>query len=698
MKYIQFIILNILFNEALFSQNWARINLPYYTEHLSNLITSTDEYFILSKSGNLHYSHDKGKSWKINFLGRNNHNCKIILKETVNKEVILQYDCNFYLFNRNDEEWSLMNTDSKYFDIEINSHDVFYGITKSGFFISHDYGKTTILKKSLELQDGTIKSFEDNINYLLKYTGNNYWLYIFDDKGENFRLMSILANPNIHFNKLNNNLISINTNIQSSNNLGRTNVALTLPSSFEKLYTILELTQGKLLLLAHPNCFTSLDGGISWLVDSSFSIPRTIGNNYKFSLSGENNIMLHSNQLSYLINDEINFQRIDINESLDSINKFNVFENNNLWVRSTNQLQFMSIDNGASWFDLLKNFNKPPDSYIDLPVQLQDQSILLNSESEVLRTNDFGLSWDLANFPRIFSNDIQIIPSKFSLFFANDKSLFISTNNAQSWRLIFNSLKSKISLERTDLFISENNILYYGQYDLDRPDYLYYSTVNGLIWESRELPNFDQDANYIFISGNSNCYWTGYHPSENKQLIYYMKDFSKKIDTLEYRFSNFTIDPNDYFYFWENENSFVHIFNPHSKYNYNLELPEIPNSKNPVTQLLVSKDNSIYIVYNNKKIYKHNGIISYSAERKETDNCLLIQYHLDTQITIHIPDDYLTQSSMLDIINLEGKIIKSISIKFNNYNIDCSHYNSGIYLARATTKNGNVSASKFIIN
>jgi photosystem II stability/assembly factor-like uncharacterized protein len=300
-----------------------------------------------------------------------------------------------------------------------------------------------------------------------------------------------------------------------------------------------------------------------------------------------------------------------------------------------------------------------------------------------LSTNN-GASWAAKNTGLPYSNDtyycIEALAINGSNIFAgtNGQGIYLSTNNGNSWTAVNNGFSP--NLKAMSLAINDSNI-FSGTYN----DGIYLSTNNGTSWSAMNTGLTNSSINSIAFSGTNIFVGSsddGIFLSTNNGVSWTEAD-SGITGTNSLGIGALAVNGTDIFA-GTGAGVFLSSDTGSSWTDVSSGLPY-----GSVSPLAIIGSN-IFAGTSDRGVWKAslNGLgineINYN------NNILLYPTPAINNIIIEIP-----QQEIIEISNIQGRLIRSLKVIGNKTSIDVSGFAKGMYFVKVKTENG-ISVKKFV--
>lgn len=389
----------------------------------------------------------------------------------------------------------------------------------------------------------------------------------------------------------------------------------------------------------------------------------------------------YNNEYYYVYIIAINGNNILVETSrVDNISGFNIYET------------FLSTNNGDNWTSLNSTFkNTNISSFVE-----NNNNIFAFTAHEIFISTNNGVHWDSINNSLSNRNILSSAIKDTIIFVGTDSGMFISSNNGKFWTACgLNNFSLNL------LSISEKNIFAYSpgyHFQIyNQPSALFLSTNNGNSWVSKSSPSENINAllihgNYIFTgvgwqggavkkSFNSeldnNLY--GIFISQDSGQVWFPVDNglpeSAVINSLSQ--SGDKIFASSFWYDFGSQQDLSGVFLSQNNGNYWFPMNEGLSSNIHINNLVPSVD--YLFASSNSGLWKRPltefvGIIGTNS------HTIFNLYPNPTKSAITIQLSKIGQYC-ITLENLQGQeMLKKKIILDDNYTIDVSHLQNGIYI------------------
>lgn len=681
-----------------YAQNsWVPTNGPYggavnKLNYINNAVYSATSCGIYSttNNGDSWTSLNNGLNGCVDFLDIEIINNKLVAG-TANWGGFITYSPGIYISNDNGLNWTLSNTgllDGSPFedlhlcirDIFINGNDILIG-TQDGVFKSTNQGQSWAPSNIGINEPNNIQAlhFEKMGNAIFLQTAVDIYRSL--DNGFTWVDLnnSINANP---FSLVSNStglFVTGTQGLYKSINNGNTwtLVANNLPFPPTTLW---ESNNVLYCGVSNVGTYFSTNNGVNWyLIGYGFYNDFMFVNNthYMCNLDG-----------MYSCGPGLSLQNGGLGAA--SITNVLFVDGNDIYSGTSNGI-YKSIDDGNVW----KNMHTylPFNTHVKCMTKSSNNLIIGTKDSGIYLSNDNGNTWIQSNTGLVLNgvncwnitmlysyNGKVFLGAKENTTFYDQASLFVSTNNGQSWSPVTTGLGDNFNISSMTSF---GNYLVLGTKTEFNPasfsDGVYLSTDNGDSWlfDGLDLPITDMasdNTSYYAISG------TAVYSTQNMGNSW--DDFV--LGSINYPLTN--IEKLNSILICQTSNNGVYYLNNGNWIpfggNGGIGGPNKAICQKQNGNIFIG--NSAYTNANNGNItYVANGVSKYvgaivGENNLEEKNWSCYPNPTTSKVSIELPEIYL--GNQLELLDQFGRVVKTIKVSQLNTILDLSDLDNGVYV------------------
>ncbi|MBK6860640.1 MAG: T9SS type A sorting domain-containing protein [Saprospiraceae bacterium] len=681
-------LLALTFNLKLVAQDWTPLNGPKgYTIYSYILSRTSNELFVLSETGEVLVSKDKGIHWLDLSDGiiYENEFFKTLTKfhETQDGRLFLLYAKRFYKYDASNKRWSIQNDSVNFTDYTTGPDGILYAGNSSKFYISNDDGNTFIEKANWSAPKLQFECMGSGRNFAKLDT--RAALRTFQDDGsgmDSIRLPDGLCGK-ILFDTLSGYLMNFTSlALYKTKDKGvHWNFADSLRLSY--LGNVLRKPNGDIYNLNSIIRF-SQDGGESWKRDTSIKALKNYPAESIAGIENDNSLFIYRNGLNFQEPDKALFKFV-LPIQHPQVDLFFTYADNTIICGSNYSNIFQkSKDNGLTWEPIFPKINL---DYFLVDKQLDNKGNLyfiegefieiFNFETGVFQTKAHPFDWN--NYKGGFVSKTN----KIVLF--DGRSLYVSSDEANSW----SQYPVRQALDLYTMQCSASDLLYY--YKLDT---IYYSFDFGKTW-SYFLTK--QDVFRIeLVSKNNIFYWL--ERDGNILKFYSSPDFGKTQIEEPVLPNNwlFKIDEFDrHFYQSIKSDTFITIVGPGTVDYISADgLDYITREYG-----LLHVDNSyIYFIRPHKLPYRTTKKISkLTILDSKTSEISIMPNPLSETALIKLPESFNNLTKTWNIYSITGTLTYTYKNTENKLQLNANEFSEGIYFIQVITDSGDKICGRMVV-
>lgn len=672
-------LLALTFNLKLAAQDWTPFNGPKgYTIYSYIQSRTSNELYVLSETGEVLVSTDKGNNWNDLSDGiiYENEFFKTLTKfhETQDGRLFLLYAKRFYKYDASNKRWSIQNDSVNFTDYTTGPTGILYAGNSSKFYISNDDGNTFIEKASWTAPKLQFECMGSGRNFAK--IDSRAALRTFQDDGsgmDSIRLPNGLCGK-ILFDTLSGFLMNFTSlALYKTKDKGvHWNYADSLRLSY--LGNVLRKPNGEIYNLNSIIRF-SQDGGDTWNRDTSIKAIKNYSGESIAGIENDNSLFIYDNGLNIQEPDKALYKFV-LPIQHPQVDQFFSYGDNTLICGSKYSNIFQkSKDHGLSWEPVF-----PPIDLIFflINIQLDDKGNLYNLEGSDIHIFNFETG-ELKDKTYPFDwNKYQggFVSKTNKVFLYDGRSLYVSSDEANSW----NQYPVKPKLDLYKMQCSANDLLYYHNLDT-----IYYSSDLGKNWSyfltKQRVLEMQQ------VSKKSIFYWL--EEDGNGSKFYSSSDFGKTQIEEPVLPNNwlFKIDEFDrHFYQSIKSDTFITIVGP-GTVNY-----ISADGLDYITREygLQHVDNSyIYFIRPHKLPYRTTKKISkLTILDSKTSELSIIPNPISETALLKLPESFNIITKTWNIYSSTGALVNSYKTTENELQLSADEFTGGTYFIQVITNSG----------
>jgi photosystem II stability/assembly factor-like uncharacterized protein len=672
-------------------QDWIPLNGPMgYTIHDFIVTNKTNELFVLSSSGEIFSSVDKGKNWKNVSDGiiyvNEFFNTKSKFHETFAGKLFLLYALHFYEYDYTNSTWVIQNDSIPLTDYTSGPTGIIYAGNEKSFFRSEDDGATFIKKYDWIAPDLQFECHGYSNNFVNLETRSP--ILTFDDDGvikDTINLPSELCGK-ILFDSVSGNLMNFNSlGLYKTKDRGRKWQkidSLRIPGGANN--TIFKMPNGIIFNISSPIRFSE-DGGDTWKRDT---IYRSIMNSFNYIFLGIQNdyTLFYYYEGFNILEPGQNSNRVALPVLNPLVNELLTYGDNRIICNTDhNEILHLSKDNGLTW----KLVNTPfsfwyfRDRLLDASGNFytleSDSVIIFNFETEEVTVRNYPFDWH--NYQGGFVSKTD------KAFLYDGKSIYVTEDKANSWST--HPVNRNLYYFR-DMKCSLNDILYFYNEDSIFYSFDFGSNWSFFITNSRVLDIYQISKNNIF-------YWLEDGIPSYKVLS--STDFGKTqveetgvAGTWAYH-----IDENDVQYYLSNNPDQL-ITTIHNGLKEYISDKGLDRKTQESGHYHVSRNGYIYYYSGHKLPYRTTNKLSAIKSEKKTPLELLVYpnpFNEETQLIL--PDEFKGQMKRCTVYDGSGSKLMEFNNRDQDINFKGTQLPNGLYFVHVFTDNNMRASGKMVL-
>lgn len=673
------------------TQSWEKLPGELPVDIQTNLITRKGELFLITTSGSIYHSVDKGESWTKRTLGIKKSTCssKVLLLEAPDGSIFLQLKCNLYRWNSLESRWLNLRTGVEMNDINITDRNIIYAVDYHSLYVSAD-NALTFNSIKLDLSSNVkLLTYGNGNNFLISQYNYFYYLYVFKDDLTELRITNskLISKQSIYHKQSNSLIYLITDSLVQSFDKGLTHSKFgAQDNGFQNLKYIIEL-EGDIYAIDGGSSYRTSDGK-NWVEKQSEILLTSYSSNVQYSVSDNEDILKLDEYESIYQSNSGKIKNIIITDINSCPYNLVQYPGNNLICKTHNKWY---IHHENKWLDLFRNNPYNFGKSIDQITQLPNKQLLASSYTQLLISEDNGESWNKIKLPEgTFYLVNLIITDNYEIIFYSNGKRYLSNNLGLFWEEVKLPLTNHI--ESHQIFKS-NDIIY-----IILSTSLLSSFNYGLSWDT--IRNVNTRYPFFTIYDQSKLLWYDINPFSRKNYFYLSNDYSRSIDSHQISFTNFHFDSKEYlFTFTQGDNS-LGIFNVITKEKYNLELNNIPNSYfNNLSFIYRGQNNDIYLGFYDGGIYRYENFLNtINTDNKYISETIKVYPNPTSNIlTLSFDNKLIKCDFKINLIDLQGKVKYSTTIQQNYAYIETSEFSKGIYFLEVLSKNNRKEEFKILL-
>lgn len=580
------------FSSALIAQEWDNIPGPV-TKGIVSARISQNGHIVFATRNDIWMSKNKGLNWELINTGLTlnqfNTNPRIFVSN--DSEFYLSYSNFLYRFDVNNNRWILIHNNMNPLDLLIfgENGNIYYSSDKN-LYVSYNKGVLFTRVFNVNLTITGIADGGTNKKYAVVNNSSKLILYSFKDNGTNISVVnSQMPGKKLFCKPVSGTLFSVNLHkiYRSTDGKAWTSKTLSPSTSPNSYIDMVFLDDQSIICITELGLFKSVDDGLSWT-----KLPTNLGNltplysvyNLSTSVSGSNDLLiLFESSLRLVMN--------------LSLNQYLTYEGNlsdfSVQTSMSGELlvneyfgSFTSMDDGRSW-SVIQDSGR--DYYF-----MSSDGVYFNFLNTIRYSTDQAVTWTDIKLPATKNNYYKINDRKHILIPNGNLDMgddfFISTDLGKSWK------KSRLNISIYGLNFNDNDILW----AYNSINEFYYSFDFGSTWIKQKLPG--TNIRDVFLSNNNILYWT-----ENNLTAedYYSIDMGQTRIKVPSGLSLYFLNSDDYFIHPNILNSTVQVRNLINLNSFDIGLQDIPMKYH--SRLLMGikgKNGFIYLLGDGSGTYK----------------------------------------------------------------------------------------------